>query len=350
MSKPFRVTLTADFQQNGELIYQDVGLDILESADGVDYAFMPNHTPEVTSGQLADTDAVIALSPRFTASSLEDIEDLTVISRFGVGYDSVDVDACTESDVLLTITRGGVNHSVAEATIAFMLAISHNLLIKDRLTREGRWDDRGQHMGSELRDRTLGIVGFGGIGSTLAEMIGGFGMGSVLVHDPYVTSQSAEASGVELVSLDELMKRSDFVSINCPLNDETRDLIGSSELGLMKPTAYLINTARGGIVNESALIDVLSNRTIAGAALDCHETEPFPAGHPMADLDNVILAPHAIAWTNELFRDLGRMCCRQVLDISQGVVPEGVVNADVLERPVFRSKLDKLRELSTARS
>ncbi len=344
MSSDFHIKLTADFQKDGELIYQDIGLDILEETDGASYSFFDQHKTEITPDQFEGADAIIALTPQVTVSSLEGVDRLAMISRFGVGYDSIDVDACTEADVLLTITAGGVNYSVAESVITFMLAISHNLLIKDRLTREGRWDERSNHMGSELRDRTLGIIGLGGIGATLASMVGCFRMKKIIAYDPFISADRAGEIGVELVALDDLLEASDFVSVNCPLNDQTRDLIGSRELALMKPTSYLINTARGGIVNEAALIEVLRDRRIAGAALDCHESEPLPANHPISELDNVIISPHAIAWTNELFRDLGRMACTQVLELSQGKVPHGVVNTDVIDRPGFQAKLARYRK------
>jgi phosphoglycerate dehydrogenase-like enzyme len=339
MSTDYQVKLTADFvKEDGTLTYQDIGLDLLDAAP-LKYGYFEEHRTEITPDQLKDTDSIIALTPLVTKATLADFGRLAMISRFGVGYDSVDVDACTEADVLLTITAGGVNYSVAEAVITFMLAISHNLLIKDRLVRNGAWNDRSAHMGSELRERTLGIIGLGGIGATLSGMVSSFRMNPVIAFDPFLNEDRAKELGVTLVSLDELMQTADFVSVNCPLSDRTRDLIGRDELALMKSTAYLINTARGGIVNEAALLSALQNRTIAGAALDCHEIEPVPDDYEFAKLDNVIMAPHAIAWTNELFRDLGRVVCQQAIDLSGGKIPLGVVNKEVLDRPGFQAKL-----------
>ena len=343
MPNDFNIRLTADFQKDGSLIYQDIGLDLLDEAAGIGYGYFDTHKPEVTPDQLAGVDSIIALTPKVTTASLEGVERLAMISRFGVGYDSIDVEACTNADVALTITAGGVNYSVAESVITFMLAISHNLLLKDRIVREGRWDERSAHMGSELRDRTLGIIGLGGIGAELAGMVGSFRMKPVIAYDPYASPERAQETGVTLVSLDELVQTADFVSVNCPLSDQTRDLIGAHELSLMKATSYLINTARGGIVNEAALLSALQNRQIAGAALDCHDIEPVPEDYPFAALDNVIMAPHAIAWTNELFRDLGRMACRQSIDLAAGRVPHGVVNTEVLDRPGFQAKLKTYR-------
>ncbi|MEE2752356.1 MAG: NAD(P)-dependent oxidoreductase [Candidatus Latescibacterota bacterium] len=339
MNGKFNVKLTADFQQDGSLIYQDIGLDLLDNAEGIDHSFFDQHRTEITPDQLIDADAIIALTPLVTSATLKDIERLTMISRFGVGYDSIDVDACTEANVALTITAGGVNYSVAESVITFMLAISHNLLIKDRLVRERRWNERSAYMGSELRDRTLGIIGLGGIGATLAGMVGSFRMNPVIAYDPLIPEKRAQDIGVTLVTLDELLQSADFVSVNCPLLDQTRNLIKERELKLMKSTAYLINTARGGIVNEAALLAALQTHQIAGAALDCHDTEPVSADYAFAKLDNVIMAPHSVAWTNELFRDLGRMACSQSIELASGKVPHGVVNKEVVNRPGFQAKL-----------
>jgi phosphoglycerate dehydrogenase-like enzyme len=140
-----------------------------------------------------------------------------------------------------------------------------------------------------------------------------------------------------------LLATTDFISVNCPLNDETRDLIGARELGLMKSTAYIINTARGGIVNESALFTALSERHIAGAAVDCFDGEPITSPHPFSSLENVLLAPHSIAWTHELFRDIGRVACQTMIDLGEGRQPHGVINPGVFDQPEFQEKWEKLR-------
>src|SRR5213075_2395628 len=170
------------------------------------------------------------------------------------------------------------------------------------LVRTGAWEERSKYMGCELRDRTLGVIGLGGIARKTIALLRGFGMKQPLAFDPFVNKETAANHAARLVSLEELLRQSDFVSIHCPLTDQTRGLIGARELALMKPDAYLINSARGGIVNEDALYGALKQRCIAGAALDCFATEPVTAPHRFADLENVLLAPHSIAWTNELFR------------------------------------------------
>ena len=255
-----------------------------------------------------------------------------------MGYDTVDVQACTEADVLLYTTVGAVDYPVATATLTWMLALGHNVRVKDNLVRTGRWHDRVQYMGSELRDRTLGIIGLGGIGRALIRLLDGFAMNQPVAFDPFVDPQVAEELGVKLVELDELLQTSDFVSIHCPLNDQTRDLIGSRELALMKPNAYLINTARGGIVDEDALYEMLAHQRIAGAAIDCFENEPITKPHRFGEFENVLLAGHCIAWTNEMFADIGRLACQGMVDLSLGHAPRHIINPQVLESPGFAEK------------
>ena len=339
----FRVGLTNDFYDDaGQLKYGDIGLDLLKSANGIDLSCFATHRPEISPDQLAGLHSVIVLTPRVTARSLSASNDLLAIGRFGVGYDTVDVGACTAADVVLLITKGAVDYSVAEATVGWMLALTHHVRIKDQLVRTGNWNERNGFMGCELRKRTLGIIGFGGIGQSVVKLLSGFGMNTPLVFDPFVAGPVLADSGVQAVSLDELLEKSDFASLHCPLNDQTRNLISSRELSLMKPTAYLLNTARGGIVNEDALFTALTQRRIAGAALDCFVGEPLTAPTRWADLDNVLLAPHSIAWTRELFLEIGHAAFQGILDVFQGRRPRGVVNPEVFDRPTFQDKWKRI--------
>ncbi len=336
--KPFRVALTGDFfTADGTAKYRDIGLDQFNGT-AIQVEPFAEHRTEIGANQLAGTNGVIVLTPRVTAASLLNTPDLLAVGRFGVGYDTVDVGACTAADVLLFIATGAVDRPVAEAAVGWMLALTHHVRTKDRLVREARWDDRSQCMGSELRDRTLGVVGFGGIGRALVKLLAGFGMNSPLVFDPFLSPTDAAKHGARLVTLDELLAEADFVSVHCPLTDSTRNLIGARELSLMRPTAYLLNTARGGIVNEVALEAALRENRIAGAALDCFDTEPLTVPPPFASFDNVLLAPHCIAWTDELFRDIGRTVCDGMRSLAEGRVPRGVVNREVLNSPGFQAK------------
>ncbi|MDQ3440574.1 MAG: dehydrogenase, partial [Planctomycetota bacterium] len=271
-----------------------------------------------------------------------DAGKLLAIGRFGVGYDAVDVAACTDADVVAFITAGAVDRPVAEAVVGWMIALSHHVLAKDRLLRQGKWDERSRYMGSELRDRTLGVIGLGGIARKLIDLLAGWGMNQPIAFDPFMSNEAAAKLGVRLVGLEELLRTSDFVSIHCPLTDQTRGLIGARELALMKSDGYLINTARGGIVDEDALYAALTERRIAGAALDCFAAEPVTEPNRFADLENVLLAPHSIAWTNELFRDIGRTACQGMVDLWQKRRPRGVLNPEVFERKGFVAKWERI--------
>ena len=201
----FRVALTADFYgADGSPRYADFGLGTFAGHPHVEVSRFDRHEPEISARQLREAHGVIVLSPRVTRASLAGNDSLLAVGRFGVGYDSVDVAACTAANVLAMIAAGAVNHSMAEATIAWLLALTHHVAAKDRLVREGRWDDRSAFMGSELRDRTLGIIGFGGIGRTLVPMLAGFRMQPSVVFDPFVGPAAITEGGGRAVELDEL--------------------------------------------------------------------------------------------------------------------------------------------------
>lgn len=340
----FRVGLSADFlDEQRRLIFPDIGLDLLSAKPGLEHEFLPAYRAEYTPEMLSSYDVLISLKPRVTAGSLEGVERLCAVGRCGVGYDNVDLAACTERDIAVYITPRGVVRPMAESIVLFVLALSHNLVRKDRMVREGKWVESTRHLGREPRDRTIGSVGFGNICTEAFSLLSGFGVGHLLAYDPFVSPETMRGEGVEPVSLEDVFRRSDYILINCPLTPGTRKLVGAAQLALMKPTAFLINTARGPIVDEVALVEALRDRRIAGAALDVFETEPLPAGSPLLSLDNVILTSHSIGWTEELFRDMGRIDCEGALAIMTGEAPPSVVNPAVLDRPGFRRKLAEYR-------
>ena len=340
MTQQFELAFTGDFLSDGKLVFKDIGLELLAANQAIHYRFLE---PEATlsADQLRGLDALICLAPKITAASLSSAERLLAVARFGVGYDSVDVSSCTQADVGLFIAAGAVNYSVAEAILGWMLALGHHLKKKDQLTREGKWNERSLWMGSEIRRKVIGLVGVGGIGGALVDMLRPFGAAEIVAHDPYVAAARAEQLRVRLLKLPELLRLSDYIIICCPLTEETRNLLAASQLGLMKPTAYLINAARGGIVNEEALVEALKQERIAGAAIDVFASEPASAQHPLCQLENVILAPHSIAWTDELFAAIGHQCCRQVMMLAKGQIPEGLINNEVCERTLFQRKLQR---------
>jgi phosphoglycerate dehydrogenase-like enzyme len=345
----FRVGLSADFcDAKGQPIFPDIGLSLLQGVPGVVHQFVPEYRDPYPAQQLTDYDVLISLKPRVTRQSLEGVSRLCAIGRCGVGYDNVDLDACTEQGIAVYITPQGVVRPVAESIVLFVLALSHNLLRKDRLVRRGEWAQSSHPLGREPRQRIVGTIGMGNIASEAIRLLRVFDVARFLAFDPYVPSDRAAELGAQLVSLEELLRSSDYVLVNCPLTPQTRGLIGKAQLALMKPDAVLINTARGPIVDEAALIEALQNGGIAGAALDVFEKEPLSADSPLATMENVILTSHSVAWTEELFRDMGRIDCQGALAVYRGEPPQDVVNSQVLTSPLFLKKLARYKATSRA--
>ncbi len=338
--QPFRVGFSADFRgDDGSLAFPDIGLSLLESVPDLQYDFVAEYRPEYAPQQLAAYDVLISLKPRVSAESLRGVTRLCAIGRCGVGYDNVDLNACTEQGIAVYITPEGVVRPVAESILLLALALSHRLLQKDRMVRQGRWAESTLPLGREPRDRIVGTIGLGNIAREAIRLLGVLNIRRFLAFDPYASVDHAQSLGVELVPLDELLRTSDYVLVNCPLTPETRGLLGAGQFALMKSDAVLINTARGPIVNQAALIQALQSGRIAGAALDVFEAEPLGADSPLAKMENVILTSHSIAWTEELFRDMGRIDCEGALAVYRGEPPRHVVNPQVLDHPLFLDKL-----------
>jgi phosphoglycerate dehydrogenase-like enzyme len=338
--EPFRVGFSADFlRDDGSLAFPDIGLSLLDGIEDLRYDFLREYRPEYAPEQLMEYDVLISLKPRVTAQSLSGASRLCAIGRCGVGYDNVDLKACTERGIAVYITPEGVVRPVAESIVLLILALSHRLLQKDRLVRQGRWAESTHPLGREPRDRIVGTIGLGNIACEAIRLLRVLNVRRFLVFDPYASPDRAAELGVDRVSLDQLLRESDYVLVNCPLTPETRGLLGSDKFALMKREAVLINTARGPIVNEAALIDALQGGRIAGAALDVFESEPLSADSPLTRMDNVILTSHSIAWTEELFRDMGRIDCDGALAVYRGDPPRHIVNPQVLENPRFLEKL-----------
>ena len=336
----FRVGFSADFcDQQGQPVFPDIGLSLLEGIPRISHEFVAEYRDEYSPHHLADYDVLISLKPKVTAQSLHGVSRLCAIGRCGVGYDNVDLEACTEQGIAVFITPAGVVRPVAESIVLFVLALSHNLLRKDRLVRRGLWAESARPLGREPRQRIFGTIGLGNIASEAIRLLRVFDVGRFLAFDPYITPERAAQLGVEAVSLEELLRLSDYVLVNCPLTPQTRGLLGRPQFALMKPDAMLINTARGPIVDESALIEALQTGRIGGAALDVFEKEPLSPDSPLATMENVILTSHSIAWTEELFRDMGRIDCQGALAVYRGEAPDHVVNPRVLNHPAFLQKL-----------
>jgi phosphoglycerate dehydrogenase-like enzyme len=340
----FRVALSGDFRKaDGSATFPDFDLKPLFAASGVEVAFLESHSP-LKAAQLEDFDALILLGHRFGSESVPKSRRLSIIARFGVGYDTVDVAACTANGVALVITPDGVRRPVAVSIIAFLLALSGRMLVKDRLARLGPtgFAQRGEHMGVGLVGRTFGSLGMGNIGAEAIRLAKPFDM-KMIAHDPHANASLARELGVELVSIEELFRKSDFLSVSCPLTTDTYHIVNADRLALMKPSAFLINTARGPLIDQRALTGALASGALAGAGLDVFENEPPDPNDKLLSLDNVILAPHALCWTDQCFAGNGAADIRAVLDIQHGDLPRGIVNHEVLEQATFQQKLNSYR-------
>ena len=338
----FRIALSGDFRKaDGTLTYPSFDLTPIEENPNAELAWVDPVDGVIPAAGLADCDALILLTPQFAPASVPTGGRLSVVARFGVGYDNVDIPTCNANGIALVITPDGVRRPVAVSILTYVLALSQKLLVKDRLCRAGPdgWAKRGEHMGVGLVGKTLGQLGMGNIGAEVFRLAAPFGL-RLIAHDPYVDASRARERGVELVSEDELFASADFLSVSVPLSDATRHFVNAERLGWMKPTAYLINTARGPIVDQAALYEALSNGTIAGAALDVFEEEPCPADEPLFELENVIATPHSICWTDECFAGNGAADVAAVFEVMKGRIPRGIVNREIIDNTAWTAKVE----------
>ena len=325
----------SDVSDRGQVLVvepiHDRGIALLSAAGTVVVA--PDPRPQTVQPLLADATVIVLRATRLTADMIAATPRLRVVGRHGVGYDNVDVAAATARGIPVVYTPEANSESVAQHALGLMIALSKELVAGDRLLRRGDYGTRHTLRGVELAGRTLGIVGCGRIGARLAQMArAAFDM-RILAFDPYLDPDRAAALGIELVSgLPALLRLADVVSVHTPLTPATVGLIGADELALMKPSAYLINTSRGGVIDEPALATALRAGQLAGAGLDVLEQEPPPPDHPLLTLENVILTPHSATQTEEALRRTSEHVSAGVLAVLRGQRPQWCVNPAVLDR------------------
>jgi D-3-phosphoglycerate dehydrogenase len=330
----YRVGITRDILDSlGEPAFGRKALEILEREPGIEWEYLPEIVRDLTPEHAARYDALYVNMARTPAAAVARGDHrLRVVARHGVGYDSVDVPAMTQAGVLVTNTPMPMPRPVATIALTFILALAGKLMLKDRLTRTNRWNERMDNMGMGLTGRTLGVIGAGRIGKELLRMARTFDM-RLVACDPYVNEVELRYVGAEKVDMPTLLRESDFVVTIPLLNEETFHLVGAKEFALMKPTAYFINVSRGPVVDEAALIDALRQGRIAGAALDVFEQEPVDPANPLLTMDNVIVTPHSLCWTDECFHNMAVTGLQSIVHALSGRVPEFVVNREVLDHP-----------------
>ena len=338
MTAKFRVGITRDIlDSRGEAAFGQAALKILEDAPDLEWEYLSAIVRELTPDHAARYDAVYVNLARTPGAAVGRADcRLRVVARHGVGYDSVDVAAMTRAGIIVTHTPSSMPRPVATIALSFVLALAGRLMLKDRLTRTGRWHERMDNMGMGLTGRTLGVVGAGRIGKELLRMARAFDL-KLLAADPYVNAIELGYIGARKVDLDTLLAEADFVVVCCLLNDETRHLIGAPQFARMRPTAYFVNVARGPIVDEAALIETLRTGRIRGAALDVFEQEPVAPDNPLLAMDQVILTPHSLCWTDECFHNMASTGLASIVDALAGRRPEFVVNPEVLAQPRVRA-------------
>jgi D-3-phosphoglycerate dehydrogenase / 2-oxoglutarate reductase len=311
------------------------GWELLKAREDIEATPFPNPISTVDFWAILDScdevNGVILGLTRFGADECDRARGLKVVARIGVGYDTIDVPALSSHGVPLMVVGTANSTSVAEQAVFFMMALAKRGAELDALVHTGRWDERFRVLPIELAGKTVLTIGFGRIGTRTAKRCLAMEM-TVLVYDPYIGSDVIAAAGCERVAdLDDALPRADFVTIHCPKTVETAGLINAARLGRLKPTAYVVNTARGGIIDEAALEFALKSGRLAGAGLDVFDTEPAATDHPLLRLANVITAPHMAGVTGASIDRMAAQAVRNVLSVLDGrPIRENVINQDVL--------------------
>ena len=302
------------------------GLEILASCGQVD--IIKNPAPDKLLEIIPEYEALVVRSnTKVTAEVLAAGRRLKVVGRAGTGVDNIELDAATQQGIFVVNAPTGNSNAVAEHTIALMLALARRVYPAVDSLKQGRWEKSGLQ-GQEVSGKTLGLIGLGRIGSLVASKAKGLDMRAI-AHDPYASPERAASSGVELISLETLLAEADFISVHTPLTPQTRGLVDGAKLALLKPTAYIINCARGGIIDEAALEEALRNGRLAGAALDVFEQEPA-TDNPLVGLPNVIATPHVGASTSEAQENVATDVALSVVDVLEGRMPSSPVNVPYL--------------------
>jgi D-3-phosphoglycerate dehydrogenase len=300
---------------------------------GITWDAGQHRTTEAVLEAAREADVVVLQSvrPLLPGAILDQLTRCLCIARLGIGYDNVDVATATKQGILVCNAPTYCVDDVADHSMALLLGAVRHIARQDRWIRGGRWDRTGARPARRVKGCTLGLVGFGRIAQAVAQRVSGFEL-TVLAHDPYVKAEAMAILGVHKVDLDELLAQSDFVSVHCPLTKETHHLLDSRAFGLMKDEVFLVNTSRGPIVEEAALVEALRRGQVWGAGLDVFEEEPLPLDSPIRAFDNVIFTPHVGANSEESVADLYSTGCEIAMAVAAGRWPPGVVNPEVKAR------------------
>lgn len=295
------------------------------SENGFEYEFCENNEEEILK-KGNNAEAIIFAPTKFTNETFSKLPNLKIISRTGIGIDTVDIEAASAHKVAVCNCANYGTFDVAEHTVALMLSLIHSIPTYDRnIKAENNWSSNTVPYAVRLSEKALGIIGFGRISQWICRMMKGFGM-KILVTDPYANTEIAKELGVEVVDFDTLIASSDIISVNAPLNNSTHHMINDEAFSKMKDGTYIVNTSRGPLIDEAALIRALESGKISGAALDVFEKEPFENENKLRSFSNVVLTPH-VAWRSiEAIRDLEIEVCQNIIDFFNGKKPKNQLN------------------------
>jgi D-3-phosphoglycerate dehydrogenase len=309
-----------------------------ELADhGIEWIVGQHRTSEAVleAARTGDVVMIQSVRPLLTRTIVEQLERCRCIVRLGIGYDNVDVVAATERGILVCNVPAYCIDDVADHALALLMNGTRHIARQDRWIRAGRWDRTGARPARRMKGCTMGFVAFGRIARALAERVNGFGM-TLLAYDPYLEAETIARYGAKKVELDELLQRADFISVHCSLTDETRHLLSTKEFNLMKNGVFIVNTSRGPVIDESALMEALRSGKVWGVGLDVFEHEPLPQDSALREFDNVTLTPHVGANSEESVTDLYRTGCQIATDVYNGRWPQAVVNPEVEDATSYR--------------
>jgi len=326
MNKQWTVLLPEPIEEEARKLLDEAGLQVIQS---------PDKTPATVASLMEEADAVVLRTGiKMTAELLAQGKRLKMVSRTGAGFDNVDIEAATAQGVIVSSSLGANTTTVAEHALALILALYKHLPTLDSETKKGNFKIRYAYLPRDMREKTLGVIGCGRIGQTIAKAChDSFGM-KIIAYDEFLPKavQESLASWIEFTSLDDLCARSDVVTMHVPLTEGTRGLINATRLALMKKDAVIVNTSRGGVIDEEALATALKEGKLGGAGLDVFEDEPPKAGHPLFSCENAILTPHAAALTQECVVRMAVLGSQRVIDLAQGFNPGNVANPEVLKQ------------------
>jgi len=317
----------------------EMGLEPLLKRSEIEVSFIPERdSHELMPDDVRGADALITIEDILSEETLDSVDPFNIVAAFGAGIDHLDIDACTQRGIPVVNSPQGPRDAVAQTTLGMLISCASSSIRYNNLIRTQGFEGRFENMGVAIYGKRLGLIGFGQIASRVVELIEPFGM-DIVTYDPYVSEAKLGDYGVERVDFPKLLRTSDFVSLHCPLTDETRNLLGTEEFETMQSTAYLVNTTRGGIYPDEELAAAIEAGEIAGAAIDVFEDEPDVSANPLLTLDDCLITPHVAGVLRDTMIRQGNMVSEAILSVFDGQVPHNLLNPEVYDHQVDESLL-----------